>query len=684
MSNLLDRDPVDRSVSLIPGLIYEWTPNGTLPVDLLAEPVLNQTAPILNRPVEGMEVVEGYHLIERVGEGCTGEVWRASGPGGFEVALKLVEAGRHGTDHELQSLSLMLAVRHANLSTIFGIWHWGDWTVIGMDLADGSLLDRYNKAVAAGATEMDCLELMDALHQAARGIDFLNGLRPAGVGLDSVALIHRDIKPANLLLVGGSLKVGDFGMVKSLIKEAGAVAESGFDEINSLLTAYSSPEVKRGEASSHSDQYSLAATYCHLRGGYVPATRSAATDSLDLSMLPARERSAVARAMAAHPGDRWPSCVDFVEALQAASRKIDRETDLASTPIMALSRMLTIPTSSRLRSPWPLAAVSLVAACLALMVWVFIPGGHSESTPQPDLRTNLADGASPVEILTPTIAFDLDSPLQAVDSIQPDAKQVSRVATSKLAPTNLQALVLAHRVLPTRGNESINRESRPNPVLSSAEAWRGLSSGLDFVQNRLDESIRTASHAGRRLVQSLERAQTLAAAAAVTSGNMPEPSAEATRIASLEAEPALLSEGKPPLVQEATSSLATMAQPAPALVIGAAAPAPAPILDSPLSELSQPRTATIIVRMPSSQAELVVRGDVGRGNPDEWYGPRRVIHSPPLTNSQEYIVGAFWTNPDGHPLTRSKKFEVIPGRLYEVDLRNDKPTAVEVNLSPKS
>ena len=101
-----------------------------------------------------------------------------------------------------------------------------------------------------------------------------------------------------------------------------------------------------------------------------------------------------------------------------------------------------------------------------------------------------------------------------------------------------------------------------------------------------------------------------------------------------------------------------------------------------LVEPNLPRTATVIVRMPSSQAELVVKGPVGRGNPDEWYGPRRVIHSPPLTTAQDYRIGAFWTNPDGQPVDRSRVLRVEPGHLYEVDLRSDKPTAVEVNLPP--
>ncbi len=86
--------------------------------------------------------------------------------------------------------------------------------------------------------------------------------------------------------------------------------------------------------------------------------------------------------------------------------------------------------------------------------------------------------------------------------------------------------------------------------------------------------------------------------------------------------------------------------------------------------------------MPSSKAELIVRGEVGRGNPDEWYGPRRVIHSPPITGTRDYLIGALWTDPSGRKTTRAQPLKVEPGGLYEVDLRSENPTAVEVPRPP--
>ena len=86
--------------------------------------------------------------------------------------------------------------------------------------------------------------------------------------------------------------------------------------------------------------------------------------------------------------------------------------------------------------------------------------------------------------------------------------------------------------------------------------------------------------------------------------------------------------------------------------------------------------------MPAADAELVVRGEVGRGNPDEWYGATRVIHTPPLAGPADYLVGAFWTGPDGRALAPRAELRVEPGRVYEVVLRGPQPTTKDVTDEP--
>src|SRR5262249_21117944 len=217
----------------------------------------------------------------------------------------------------------MKQVRHANVLPIFGAWQTDDRLLLAMQLADQTLLDRLRSAVHDGRKGIPFNELLDYIRDAAKGIDYLN----------SIGLQHRDIKPENLLLIGGSVKVGDFGLAK--LMEAGV--KSG--QSSGLTPAFAAPEFfrrrpknatdlsdqetrvfnqapgKKSPASGtrpvaaatmpQSDQYSLAVSYCQLRGGALPfegtleeIMRGHLTSMPNLDMLPQAERLVVARALA--------------------------------------------------------------------------------------------------------------------------------------------------------------------------------------------------------------------------------------------------------------------------------------------------------------------------------------------------------------------------------------------------
>src|SRR5262249_26550509 len=158
---------------------------------------------------------------------------------------------------------LMKAIRHANLLSVSGAWQASGLLIIAMELAEGSLLDRLKEAVARGQPGVPAAELLEYMTDAARGIDFLNEARhdlgPGQVG----GVRHRDIKRANLMRVGGCVKVGDFGLAKLLSR---AVASNP----GHLTPGYAAPECFRGQTSDRPDQYSLAVSYCQLRGNRLP------------------------------------------------------------------------------------------------------------------------------------------------------------------------------------------------------------------------------------------------------------------------------------------------------------------------------------------------------------------------------------------------------------------------------
>src|ERR1700691_3594746 len=102
------------------------------------------------------EPIPGYRLIERLGGGGFGEVWKCEAPGGLHKAIKFVygDLGAAGegqrAEQELKALNRVKTVRHPYILSLERIEVVDGQLMIVMELADRSLWDRFKECRAQG------------------------------------------------------------------------------------------------------------------------------------------------------------------------------------------------------------------------------------------------------------------------------------------------------------------------------------------------------------------------------------------------------------------------------------------------------------------------------------------------------------------------------------------------------
>jgi len=262
-----------------------------------------------------MEAIPGYRLIELLGQGGCGEVWKAEAPGGVLKAVKLVYGslqsaigGEDLVQQELKSLDLIKRIRHPYILGLDRYDIIGGQLLVVTELADRNLWDRFKQCEGEGQPGISRTELLRYLIEAAEGLDLMNFQH---------GLQHCDIKPQNFLLVYGHIKIADFGLVRPV--------KGGKAPVTGVVTPlYAAPEMFEGWASTSSDQYSLAIVYQELLTGRhpFPGTNSRQlylqhlTQPPDLSQLPAADQPVIGKALSKKPGERYRSCTDFLRALR--------------------------------------------------------------------------------------------------------------------------------------------------------------------------------------------------------------------------------------------------------------------------------------------------------------------------------------------------------------------------------
>ncbi|MHC4508729.1 MAG: protein kinase domain-containing protein [Planctomycetota bacterium] len=235
-----------------------------LPEDDQSLPQVSMGAPASRAgPIEGHPDIEGYRIIEPLGQGGMGMVWRAEQLSTRrEVALKLLISQRVDSPKAQarfqREVELTARLDHPNIARIYDSGLHQGMYYYAMELIEGIPLDQYVTSQSLSRTEI--LALMQKVCQAV----LYAHLR---------AVIHRDLKPSNVLVSpDGRPHILDFGLAKALLDEDEALTISIEGQIAGT-PAYMSPEQAAGHHSqldTRTDVYSLGVILYELLLGQSP------------------------------------------------------------------------------------------------------------------------------------------------------------------------------------------------------------------------------------------------------------------------------------------------------------------------------------------------------------------------------------------------------------------------------
>jgi serine/threonine-protein kinase len=289
-----------------------------------------------------IETVGRYEIIEELGRGAMGVVYKAKDPTiGRTVALKTLRLDVHGLDaaemvRRFQNEARAAGVlSHPNIVTIYDAGECDGIFYIAMEFIQGTTLHELLAEHHILPTE----DVIQYSRQICKGLDYAQ----------SHGIVHRDVKPANIMITAnGTVKIMDFGIAKA----GGSMTSTG--QVLGTPNYMSPEQVKGRPLDGRSDLFSFGVILYEMLTGEKPFVGQNVTTiiykivnenpiaprDLDVTVHPGLS-AIVTRALAKSPDDRYQTGADLVRDLESYK--------LAGAPLHATSK-LTIGKSGSAKS----------------------------------------------------------------------------------------------------------------------------------------------------------------------------------------------------------------------------------------------------------------------------------------------------------------------------------------------
>lgn len=334
------------------------------------------------------ESLGGYRLLERIGAGGMGTVFRALQESlNREVAVKILSPvwnadERHREAFENES-RVIAALHHTNIVEVFGAGQEGDYRYYVMSLVQGQGVNAACIRKAFPGQPFEQAVARVGL-QAAQALAYAH----------SCGVLHRDVKPGNLLLnADGVLRVGDFGLATVLNNGESAPLVT---QTHDGTLRYMPPErLMKGENSYAGDQYSLGVTLYELLSNR-PAFRESEPGKLihricnePLKALRGEGElgAIINKSISFDPEDRYASMADMAADLR---RYLNGEPVLARPASWARRYVMWIRRRPAVAA-WSHAAALLVFLLFSSIVWGYV--GESRQRQLAERNAAIADSA---------------------------------------------------------------------------------------------------------------------------------------------------------------------------------------------------------------------------------------------------------------------------------------------------